>query len=308
MSDLLPATFSRGTVDADGVRIHTRVGGEGPPVLLLHGYPQTHLIWHHVAPLLAATHTVVLTDLRGYGDSDKPPSGPDHADHAAYAKRTMARDQLLVMRELGFDRFAVAGHDRGGRVAHRLALDHPEAVTALAVLDIVPTRHAFQHADADFGRGYYHWFFLAAGNGIPEHLIGQDPDFWVRTRMGARHHGGTPFTPAALDEYVRCFSDPAAIHASCEDYRAAAGIDLVHDDEDAAAGRRIACPVLALWGEHSFVGRYYDVPSVWREYADDVRGHALPCDHYLPEEAPGPTVEHLAAFLRDPSRAATGPV
>ncbi|MFE4367691.1 alpha/beta fold hydrolase [Streptomyces sp. NPDC056835] len=295
MNDLLPATFSRRTVDADGVRIHTRVAGEGPPVLLLHGYPQTHLIWRHVAPLLAATHTVVLTDLRGYGDSDKPPSDPQHA---AYAKRVMARDQLLVMRELGFDRFAVAGHDRGGRVAHRLALDHPEAVSALAVLDIVPTRHAFRHVDADFGRGYYHWFFLAAGNGIPEHLIGADPDFWIRTRMGGRPSGDTPFTPAVLDEYVRCFSDPAAIHASCEDYRAAAGIDLVHDEEDAAAGRRIACPVLALWGEHSFVGRQYDVPAVWREYADEVQGQALPCDHYVPEEAPDRTAGLLAAFLR----------
>ncbi|MFF5565663.1 alpha/beta fold hydrolase [Streptomyces sp. NPDC012623] len=294
MTDLLPSTFVHRTVEADGVRIHTRVAGEGPPLLLLHGYPQTHLIWHHVAPLLAERHTVVLTDLRGYGDSDKPPSNPDHA---AYSKRAMARDQLLVMRELGFDRFAVAGHDRGGRVAHRLALDHPQAVSALAVLDIVPTRHAFRHTDAEFARGYYHWFFLATGDGIPEHLIGGDPEFWIRTRMGARHHGGTPFAPAALDEYVRCFSDPAAIHASCEDYRAAAGIDLVHDDADAEAGRRVQCPVLALWGEHSFVGRHYDVPSVWRRYADEVSGHALPCDHYVPEEAPAATAGHLAAFL-----------
>ncbi|MGW7519629.1 alpha/beta fold hydrolase [Streptomyces sp. NPDC054796] len=295
---MLPG-FSRRTVDADGVRVHVRVAGEGPPVLLLHGYPQTHLIWHGVAPaLVAAGHTVVLTDLRGYGDSDKPPSDAD-AGHAPYAKRAMARDQLLVMRELGHERFAVAGHDRGGRVAHRLALDHPEAVPALAVLDIVPTRHAFRHADAAFGLGYYHWFFLATGNGIPEHLIGQDPDFWIRTRMGARHHGGTPFDPRAVDEYVRCFSDPAAIHASCEDYRAAAGIDLVHDDEDAAAGRLVGCPVLALWGAHSFVGRHYDVPEVWREYASDVRGHALPCDHYLPEEAPEETARLLTEFFRE---------
>ncbi|MEU2720707.1 alpha/beta fold hydrolase [Streptomyces smyrnaeus] len=294
MSDLLPADFARHTVDAEGVRINVRIAGEGPPVLLLHGYPQTHLIWHHVAPVLAAAHTVVLADLRGYGDSDKPPSD---AEHRPYAKRAMAYDQLCVMHQLGFARFAVVGHDRGGRVAHRLALDRPEAVSALAVLDIVPTRHAFQQADADFGLGYYHWFFLAAGHGIPEHLIGRDPEFWIRTRMGARHHGGTPFSEAALAEYIRCFSDPAAVHASCEDYRAAASIDLVHDDADAEAGRRVTAPLLALWGAHSFVGRHYDVLGAWRAYADDVRGEALPCDHYVPEEAPERTAHCLRAFL-----------
>ncbi|WP_435105882.1 alpha/beta fold hydrolase [Nocardiopsis synnemataformans] len=292
MSDLLPSRFARRTVDAEGVRVNVRVGGDGPPLLLLHGYPQTHLIWHRVAPLLADRFTVVMTDLRGYGDSDKPASDERHAP---YAKRAMARDQYLVMRELGFDSFAVAGHDRGGRVGHRLALDHPEAVTALCALDIVPTRYAFEHADAEFALGYHHWFFLAAGNGIPEHLIGQDPDFWVRTRMNARHHGGAPFAPAAVDEYVRCFRDPAAVHASCEDYRAAASIDLEHDRAD--AGRRLECPVLLLWGRHSFVGRHYDVPDAWSGYARDVRGHALDCDHYVPEEAPEATARHLRAFL-----------
>ncbi|MCP3016708.1 alpha/beta hydrolase [Nocardiopsis dassonvillei] len=292
MSDLLPSGFARRTVDAGGVRVNVRTGGDGPPLLLLHGYPQTHLIWHRVAPLLADRFTLVMTDLRGYGDSDKPASDERHAP---YAKRAMARDQYLVMRELGFDSFAVAGHDRGGRVGHRLALDHPEAVTALCALDIVPTRYAFEHADAEFALGYHHWFFLAAGNGIPEHLIGQDPDFWVRTRMNARHHGGTPFAPAAVDEYVRCFRDPAAIHASCEDYRAAASIDLEHDRAD--AGRRLECPVLLLWGRHGFVGRHYDVPDAWSGYARDVRGHALDCDHYVPEEAPEATARHLRAFL-----------
>ncbi|MEU6853700.1 alpha/beta hydrolase [Actinacidiphila alni] len=298
MEDELLRGFSSRLVTAGDVRIHVRTAGEGPPVLLLHGYPQTHLIWHRVAPaLVAAGHRVVLADLRGYGDSDKPvPTAPDHAD---YGKRVMARDQWLVMRALGFERFAVAGHDRGGRVGHRMALDHPEAVTALAVLDIVPTRHTLLHADKDFGVGYFHWFFLAAGNGIPEHLIGADPGFWVRTRMTARHHGGAPFHPAAVEEYVRCFSDPAAIHASCEDYRAAVGIDLRHDDEDFAAGRRVRGPLLALWGEHSFVGRSYDVPRVWREYADDVRGLALPCDHYMPEEAPEATARALADFFAE---------
>nr|WP_272954592.1 alpha/beta hydrolase [Kribbella sandramycini] len=256
----------------------------------MHGYPQTHLIWHHVAPLLAADHTVVLTDLRGYGDSDKPAPSSDNRE---YAKRAMAHDQLLVMRALGFDRFAVAGHDRGARVGHRLALDAPEALTALAVLDIVPTRHTFEHADLAFGLGYYHWFFLAAGNGVPEGLLAAAPEHWVTARMQARHHGGTPFDPAAVAEYVRCFADPAAIAASCADYRAAATIDLDHDRAD--AGRRITTPLLALWGQHGFVGGNYDVLDIWREYATDVRGHALDCDHYLPEEQPA----QVAAALRE---------
>ncbi|MFF4596417.1 alpha/beta fold hydrolase [Amycolatopsis sp. NPDC001319] len=290
MSVPLPEEFGYRRVDVGGVRINCAVAGEGPPVLLLHGYPQTHLIWHHVAPRLAEGFTVVLTDLRGYGDSDKPAAG----DHE-YSKRAMADDQLQLMAKLGFDRFAVAGHDRGGRVAHRLALDAPGAVKAVAVLDIVPTRYAFQHAGKDFGLGYYHWFFLAAGNGIPERLLAGDPGFWVTSRMHSRHHGGTPFDPAAVAEYVRCFSTPEAIAASCADYRAAAGIDLEHDDADAAAGRLVTSPLLALWGSSSFVGRTYDVPAVWREYATDLHTLAVESDHYLPEEQP----EIVAAALRD---------
>lgn len=201
------------------------------------------------------------------------------------------------MSTLGFHRYALVGHDRGARVGHRMALDYPDAVVAYAALDIVPTVHAFTHADAEFARGYYHWFFLAAGDGIPERLIGADPAFWVRTRMGRRRHGGVPIDKAALTEYVRCFSDPQAIHASCEDYRAAATIDLEHDRADADAGRRVGCPTLLLWGAHSFVGRHYDVPAAWREYAPRAQGAALPCDHYVPEEAPAETTKHLAAFL-----------
>ena len=294
MSVPLPASFRRTAVLAGGVRINTLVGGRGSPVLLLHGYPQTHLIWHRVAPVLAERHTVVLTDLRGYGDSDKPPGGPDHR---AYAKRTMARDQVTVMRELGFGEFAVAGHDRGGRVGHRLALDYPAAVTGLAVLDIVPTRHVFAHADAAFGLGYWHWFFLATGDGIPERLIGADPEFWIRARLTAREGAGTPFDPAAMADYVRCFRDPAAIHASCEDYRAAATADLADDGESAARGDRVTAPLLALWGAQGFVGRHYDVLDVWREYATAVSGRALPCDHYLPEQAPEETAAVLLGFL-----------
>jgi haloacetate dehalogenase len=290
----LPPSFTYRRIDVDGVGINCAVGGDGPPLLLLHGYPQTHLIWHEVAPLLLADRTVVLTDLRGYGDSDKPASSDGDPE---YAKRAMAADQLGVMAALGFDRFAVAGHDRGGRVAHRLALDAPDAVSALAVLDIVPTRHALDHADKEFGLGYFHWFFLAAGHGIPERLIGNDPEYWITTRMRARHHGGTAFDPAAVAEYVRCFADPAAIAASCADYRAAAGIDLEHDAADAAAGHVVAAPLLALWGEHSFVGRSYDVLDVWRGYARTVTGVALPADHYLPEEAPEQVADALRDFL-----------
>jgi haloacetate dehalogenase len=293
----LPSSFRHSLIQAGEVQINTVTAGRGSPVLLLHGYPQTHLIWHHVAPALAEHHTVVMTDLRGYGDSDKPPGGPRHEK---YSKRAMAHDQLTVMRKLGFKEFAVAGHDRGGRVAHRLALDHPQAVTHLAVLDIVPTRHVFRHADAHFGLGYWHWFFLAAGNGIPERLIGADPEFWIKTRMTARHQGGTPFDPAAIAEYVRCFADPAAIHASCEDYRAAASIDLEHDETDAGQGRLVTAPVLALWGARSFVGRSYDVPRIWRQYASEVTGIALPSDHYLPEEAPQQTAAALLDFLARP--------
>ena len=269
------------------------VGGEGPPVLLLHGYPQTHLIWHEVAPALAQQHTVVLTDLRGYGDSDKPAPTSDEL----YAKRAMAADQLAVMRALGFDRFAVVGHDRGGRVGHRLALDAPGAVSALAVLDIVPTRHVYAHADKEFGLGYYHWFFLAAPNGIPERLLGAEPDFWIRSRMSARHAGGRGFDEAAVRDYVRCFADPAAIAASCADYRAAAGIDLVHDEADAVTGNRVRCPLLALWGASSFVGRTYDVLAAWRGYADRVTGRPVPSDHYVPEEAPDHVLSAVHPFL-----------
>ena len=290
----LPASVQQRHLTVGDVSINTLTAGSGPPVLLMHGYPQTHVIWHHVAPMLADGYTVVLTDLRGYGDSAKPASSDDHA---TYSKRTMARDQHEVMCALGFDRYAVVGHDRGGRVGHRLALDHPDAVSALAVLDIVPTLHTFRNADAHFGLGYFHWFFLAAGNGIPERLIGGDPEFWIRARMSIRHHGGTPFDEAAMREYVRCFSSPEAIHASCEDYRAAASIDLEHDAADRDAGRKIGCPTLALWGSEGFVGRTYDVLGIWNDYADSVDGEALPCDHYLPEEAPEATAERLRDFL-----------
>jgi haloacetate dehalogenase len=207
---------------------------------------------------------------------------------------------VLVMRELGYDRFAVVGHDRGARVAHRMALDYPESITKIAVLDIVPTRHALRTADRTFSQAYWHWFFLAQPEPLPETMIGADPVGWVRERLASLRRGGQPFDAKAVGEYVRCFNDPAAVHASCEDYRAAVGTDLDDDDAAAARGQRVTAPLLALWGEHGFVGKYYgDVTEIWREYADQVAGHSLPCGHYLPEEVPMQTAAALKAFLRD---------
>jgi haloacetate dehalogenase len=278
----------------EGVTVNCAVGGSGPPVLLLHGYPQNHLMWRHVAPDLARDHTVVAADLRGYGDSGKPV--PDDAGQV-YSKRSMARDQVGLMRELGFGEFGLAGHDRGARVAHRLALDHPGAVRRLAVLDVVPTRHVFGHLSREMGLAYYHWFFLAAPNGVPERLIGADPGYWVRALTGPLLGPGASIEPDVMEDYIRCFRDPRTIAASCADYRAAAGTDLVHDEESFAAGRRVGCPVLALWGTQAFVGRGYEPLRVWRDYAADVRGHALPTGHFLPEEAPDLVTAALREFL-----------
>ena len=288
--------FTDQDVDVDGTRIHAVVAGEGPPVLLLHGYPQHHLMWHRVAPTLARSHTVVLADLRGYGDSARPPSEPDHS---SYAKRAMAADQVGLMGALGFDRFALVGHDRGARVAHRLCLDHPEAVERVALLDIVPTRHVFTHVDRALAQTYEHWFFLSQAPDLPERLIGSDPGHYLRTKLAAWSGGEglERFGAEVVEDYVRCFSDPEVVRATCEDYRAAASIDLEHDEVDAVAGRRITCPALVLWGRDGFVGAAYDVLGTWREYADDARGHALPGGHFLPEEAPEETLAALEEFL-----------
>ncbi len=290
---LLPG-FEYQRADVSGVTVNCAVAGSGAPVLLLHGYPENHLMWHRVAPELARDHTVVLADLRGYGDSGKP--APDTAGEV-YAKRSMALDQVGLMRQLGFARFQLVGHDRGARVSHRLVLDHPNAVTRLAVLDIVPTRHILQHVTRTMATAYYHWFFLPTGNGIPEHMIGADPGYWIRSIVGPLLGPGASLEPAVMEDYIRCFSDPRTIAGSCADYRSAAGIDLVHDDETFAAGQKVECPVLVLWGAHGFVGREYGPLAVWREYAADVRGQALPTGHFVPEEAPDLVTAALRDFL-----------
>jgi haloacetate dehalogenase len=291
-------SFTLTTIDANGVAIRVRHGGRGPGLLLLHGNPQTHVMWHRIAPRLAEEFTVVAADLRGYGKSAKPPTAPDHAP---YSKRAMALDQIEVMRQLGFERFCVAGHDRGGRCAYRMALDHPEKVEKLAVLDIVPTSEAFRRADMAFGMGYWHWYFMAQPAPFPERLMEARPrDFLLR-----RNHpdGGLPayFAPEAYADYERCFGKET-IHAICEDYRAAATIDLAHDEADRGR-RRIACPVLALWGQRAQLQEWYDVLAIWRDWADDVSGHAIDCGHYLPEEAPEETYRALRDFFVSPSGA-----
>jgi haloacetate dehalogenase len=286
--------FDRRDIETSETTIHARIGGSGPPLLLLHGYPQTHVMWHLTAPRLAERFTVIAADLRGYGDSGKPASDPEHL---VYCKRKTAQDMVEVIASLGFDRFLLAGHDRGGRVAHRLALDHPDKVERVAFLDIVPTRAVFKATNQAIATGYYHWFFLIQPNGLPERLIGGDPVFYLHAKLGHWSHGGLKvFAPEALDEYERCFNNPDAIHASCEDYRAGAGIDLVHDEAD--LDKKIACPALALWGRHGLIERHFDVLACWRERAaGEVSGEALDCGHFLPEEAPEATVAALMAFF-----------
>lgn len=286
------AGFTDLRVTTSGTELQVACGGAGPPLLLIHGYPQTHAMWHKLAPRLAAEFSVVAPDLRGYGDSAKPPSDPEHL---AYSKRAMAQDMAELMAALGFERFAVAGHDRGARVAHRLCLDHPERVTRAAVLDIAPTHTMFATADKAFGDAYYHWFFLSQPYDLPERLIGADPGYYLWKKLQKWGRDETAFTPAALAEYQRCFANPATIHATCEDYRAAATVDLAHDEAD--LGRKIACPLLALWGGKGFIARQYDVLAVWRQRAEDVRGRGLPCGHFLPEEAPEETYAELRAFF-----------
>lgn len=288
--------FTTHRIDSDGIGIHAIVGGQGPALLLLHGHPQTHVIWHKVAGTLARHFTVVATDLRGYGDSDKPAGLPDHSN---YSKRAMAADQIAVMRALGFDRFSVLAHDRGARVAHRLAMDHPDALRKLVTLDIAPTLAMYEQTNLAFARAYYHWFFLIRPAPFPETLIEADPELYLKQTMGSRSAGLAPFTDAALAAYLRGLKRPGAAHGLCEDYRASASIDLEHDRADLAAGRMIESEMLALWGEQGAVGQCFAPLEEWRKVARRVRGHALPCGHYIAEEMPERLLEETLPFLLD---------
>ena len=292
---LLPG-FETLDLAPQGVRIRVRRGGSGPPLLLLHGHPQSHAMWHRVAPVLAQHCTVVAADLRGYGDSQRVPAS---AEHAAYSKRTMALDMLGVMQALGFARFAVLAHDRGARVAHRLALDHPGAVQRLLLLDVAPTLAMYEHTSEDFARAYWHWFFLIQPAPMPERLIEADPVAYVREVMGRRHAGLQAFDPVALAAYERCIALPGTATAICEDYRASAGIDLQHDRADRDAGRVLAMPLHVLWGAEGAVGRCFDVPALWSAAATHCTGRALPCGHYIAEEAPDLLLSEALAFFKE---------
>ncbi|MFM9971313.1 MAG: alpha/beta fold hydrolase [Burkholderiales bacterium] len=277
----------------ENVTIHCEVGGNGPALLLLHGYPQTHVIWHKVAGKLSQSHTVVCADLRGYGDSSKPPGTPDHAN---YSKRTMARDQVRLMKALGHKQFAVVGHDRGGRVAHRMARDFRDVVEKLCVLDISPTLTMYENTTMEFARAYYHWFFLIQPAPFPETLIKHDPKYYLPWTSGGRHGKTNAYTASeAIAEYERCFCDPAAIHASCEDYRASASVDLEHDRADLAD--KLRCPLLALWGEKGVVHRLFNPIKDWSAVANEVRGKVLPSGHFIPEEVPELLLAELIPFL-----------
>jgi haloacetate dehalogenase len=285
--------FEEFDVAAAGTTIHGRRGGQGPPVLLLHGIPETHLMWHRIAPQLAEQFTVVATDLRGFGASGTPPSTPDHAP---YSMREIARDQVEVMNTLGYHEFGVAGHDRGARCAYRMTLDHPAAVTRLAVLDIVPTGEAFARADMDFSLGFWVWSFLAAPDPVPEELIAAAPQVLVDHMLHAWADGGDPFPAEVRAAYAGQFRDPRRVHAICEQYRAAATLDYQHDRAD-RGHRRITCPTLVLWSHTGPLAQWYQPLEIWKAWSRDVRGGPIPAGHFIPEEAPDQTARHLIGFL-----------
>lgn len=276
----------------NGITLRVATGGSGPALVMLHGHPQNHLCWHKVAPVLAQHYTVVLPDLRGYGDSDKPASD---AQHRPYSKRAMAQDIALLMTALGHPRFAFVGHDRGARVGHRLALDYPDRVSACTFIDIAPTATMYQQTDREFATRYFWWFFLIQPEPLPETLIGSNTEFFLRQHIRAQLKVADATPEAILKDYLRCYQHPAMVHAVCEDYRASATIDL--EDDAASAGERIRCPLLLLWGEQGTVGQLYDVPQTWADKASHIQGRALPCGHSPQEEVPSAFLAELQAFL-----------
>jgi haloacetate dehalogenase len=294
---LFPGYASHDITTEPGITIRTTTGGTAgaPPLLLLHGHPQTHAIWHKVAPTLGQHFSLVMADLRGYGDSSKPPG---NADHGNYSKRAMAQDMVHVMKALGHARFAVLAHDRGARVTHRMAVDHPSAITRMVLLDIAPTLAMYEQTNEAFARAYWHWFFLIQPSPLPERLIQADPKGYLRDVMGNRSAGLSPFDPRAMAEYERTASLPGTAHAVCEDYRAAATIDLVHDRIDRERGLKLTTPLMALWGAEGVVERCFKPLDEWRRVAGDVQGCALPCGHYIPEEAPDALLAQALGFLR----------
>ncbi len=282
------------TVDANGVSIFGMKGGNGPPLLLLHGHPQTHEIWHRLADDLAQHFTVIATDLRGYGASGKPPSD---AQHLPYSKRAMAADQVAVMQHFGFEHFMVCAHDRGARVAHRMAVDFPQAVDRLMLLDIAPTLAMYEATDRTFATAYFHWFLLIQPEPLPELLIGSQPDAYVERVMGSRHAGLAPFAPHALQAYRDALKQPGAVHAMCEDYRASATIDLEHDRADIECGNKIACPLRVLWGAEGLIEKCFKPLDEWRRVARDVSGRKVPAGHYIAEEVPDELLAEMLAFF-----------
>ena len=293
---MLFSGFESRRISNQGVEINLVCGGNrsGRPLLLLHGHPQTHAIWHKVAPVISKDFFLVMPDLRGYGESAKLPGD---ADHGNYSKRAMAGDQVAVMRELGYEKFLVVGHDRGARVAHRLALDHPQAVQKMVLLDIAPTVAMYEQTTMEFARSYWHWFFMIQPHPFPDTLLGADPEFFIRKHMSRGPQGTAIFAPEAFEEYVRCAKIPGTVHAFCEDYRASAGIDLDHDRADRAAGRKVECPLRVFWGRDGAIEKCFKAMEIWPQYAMHVEGRAFPCGHYIPEAQPELLTEELLKFF-----------
>ena len=284
--------FKQDIIEVNGVNINYKIGGKGEPLLLLHGYPQSHVLWRKIAPLFAENYTVICSDLRGYGDSDKPQSDKKHL---TYSKKTMGLDQNELMKKLGFNEYFLVGHDRGGRVAHRMAIDFKENIKKISVLDIVPTSHVFKNTNAILAKRYYHWFFLIQSYPHPETMIGNDPEYFIRSKLQMWGANNEYLTEEIIQEYLRCFTTET-IQASCEDYRAGASIDLVHHEED--FDKKISCPLQVLWGSKATIEELYDPIKVWKEWALNVEGQSIDCGHFLPEESPVETYNAIINFFK----------